>query len=175
MGEQPGARERPGALEQPGPREESPRLAAEAWESLFRAQSTLMKRFERAGDFAPLRAREYDVLFTLSRAPDGRLRLRDLNEEVFLSQPSLSRMVDRMETRGLLRREPAPDDARGVVVGLTQEGAAVQRRIGRRHVRTIAQHVGAALTEPELRTLLDLTTRLRAAQRDGRAGADGLA
>lgn len=151
-----------------------PGLAAEAWESLFRAQSTLMKRFERAGDFAPLRAREYDVLFTLSRAGGSRMRLRDLNEEVFLSQPSLSRMVDRLVERGLLARAPAPDDGRGVLVSLTETGAQMQRTIGRRHVRSIAAHVGGALSAEELRTLTALTTRLRDAQRDGRAGAPPL-
>ena len=142
--------------------EVSTRVAAEAWESLFRTQSNLMRRFESGGDFAPLRSREYDVLFTLSRAPDGRLRLRELNEAVFPSQPSLSRMVERLEARGLVAREPAPDDARGTVVVLTEEGREMQRQIGRRHVRSIRRHVGGALTEGELATLVDLTTRLRA-------------
>ncbi|WP_127127142.1 MarR family winged helix-turn-helix transcriptional regulator [Georgenia sp. SYP-B2076] len=137
------------------------RVAAEAWESLFRAQVTLMRRFERGGDFSPLRSREYDVLFTLSLADEGRMRLRHLNEQILMSQPSLSRMVERLENRGLVRRDPAPDDARGVLVGLTAEGAAMQRRIGRQHVRSIRRYVGGALDEEELRTLVALTTRLR--------------
>lgn len=141
--------------------EVSTRAAAEAWESLFRAQSNLMRRFESNGDFAPLRAREYDVLFTLSRARGGRLRLRELNDAVFISQPSLSRMVERLEARGLVAREPALDDARGTVVVLTEEGRAMQRHIGRRHVRSIKRYVGGALTEDELATLTDLTARLR--------------
>ncbi|GAA4432523.1 hypothetical protein GCM10023169_38340 [Georgenia halophila] len=139
----------------------SARLAAEAWESLFRAQVTLMRRFEENDDFAPLRAREYDVLFTLSRAKGGRLRLRELNEKILISQPSMSRMVERLEQRGLVRRERADDDARGVVVSLTEDGAELQRAIGRRHVRSIRQHVGGALTQEELRTLMHLTTKLR--------------
>ena len=139
----------------------STRVAAEAWESLFRAQVTLMRRFENGGDFAPLRSREYDVLFTLSLAEGGRMRLRDLNEQIFMSQPSLSRMVERLEVRGLVRRDPAPEDARGVVVTLTDEGAAMQRHVGRQHVRSIRRYVGGALNEDELRTLTDLTTRLR--------------
>ncbi|MPV37557.1 MarR family winged helix-turn-helix transcriptional regulator [Georgenia subflava] len=140
----------------------SARVAAEAWESLFRAQVNLMRRFEAAGDFAPIRSREYDVLFTLSRAPEQRLRLRDLNEHVLLSQPSLSRMVERLEGRGLVRRDPATDDARGLVVVLTAEGLALQRHVARQHVRSIRRHVGGALNEEELRTLTELTGRLRA-------------
>ncbi|MFH5823559.1 MarR family winged helix-turn-helix transcriptional regulator [Georgenia sp. AZ-5] len=142
-------------------RQPSTRLAAEAWESLFRAQVSLMRRFERDGDFAPLRPREYDVLFTLSLAEGRRLRLRELNEQVFMSQPSLSRMVDRLEQRGLVSREPAPDDARGVVVTLTGEGLELQRQVGRQHVRSIGRYVGGALDEDELRTLMALTTKLR--------------
>jgi DNA-binding MarR family transcriptional regulator len=138
------------------------RLAAEAWESLFRTQVALMRRFEDDGDFAPLRPREYDVLFTLSRAEGRRLRLRDLNDQVFMSQPSLSRMVDRLERRGLVGREPAPDDARGIVVSLTEDGLALQRQVGRQHVRSIARYVGGALDEDELRTLTELTSKLRA-------------
>ncbi len=138
------------------------RLAAEAWESLFRTQVALMRRFESDGDFAPLRPREYDVLFTLSLAGDRRLRLRDLNDQVFMSQPSLSRMVDRLERRGLVVREPAPDDARGVLVSLTDPGLALQRQVGRQHVRSIARYVGGALDEDELRTLTELTSKLRA-------------
>ncbi|WP_448072390.1 MarR family winged helix-turn-helix transcriptional regulator [Georgenia yuyongxinii] len=139
----------------------STRAAAEAWESLFRAQVSLMRRFERDGDFAPLRPREYDVLFTLSLAQSQRLRLRDLNEQVFMSQPSLSRMVERLEGRGLVRRSPAPDDARGILVALAPEGLALQRQVGRQHVRSIARYVGGALDDDELRTLTELMTKLR--------------
>ncbi|MHB1063650.1 MAG: MarR family winged helix-turn-helix transcriptional regulator [Georgenia sp.] len=121
-----------------------------------------MRRFEGDGDFAPLRSREYDVLFTLSRAQEHRLRLRDLNEQVFMSQPSLSRMVERLEQRGLVRRTPAPDDARGTVVTLTADGLALQRQVGRQHVRSIARYVGGALDDDELRTLTELTAKLRA-------------
>ncbi|MFD1505331.1 MarR family winged helix-turn-helix transcriptional regulator [Georgenia yuyongxinii] len=142
----------------------STRAAADAWESLFRAQVVLMRRFEGGGDFAPLRPREYDVLFTLSLAVAHSLRLRDLNEQVFMSQPSLSRMVERLEVRGLVSRAPAPDDARGLVVTLTTEGLALQRRVGRQHVRSIARYVGGALDEEELRTLAELTRKLRTYQ-----------
>ncbi|MFC7405947.1 MarR family winged helix-turn-helix transcriptional regulator [Georgenia alba] len=149
--------------------ETSARVAAEAWESLFRAQVALMRRFEESGDFAPLRAREYDVLFTLSRAPAGRLRLRALNENILITQPSMSRMVERLERRGLVRRDRADDDARGLVVSLTEEGAALQRSIARRHVRTLRRLVGGALSEDELRALTDLTTKLRRRQEEIRS------
>jgi len=140
--------------------------SAEAWEALFRAQVTLMRRFEANGDFAPLTAREYDVLFQLSRAPSGCMRLRELNEALLISQPSLSRMTERLTEQGLLSRAQADDDRRGVVVGLTERGAKLQRRIGHNHVRSIRRLVGEALDDDDLTMLTTLTERLRQRQRD---------
>lgn len=143
----------------------STRTAAEAWEELFRAQVTLMRRFEAGDDFAPLTSREYDVLFQLSLGEDRAMRMRDLTALILLSQPSLSRMVDRLGARGLVERRAAPGDARGVVVALTEEGIRLQREIGRHHVRSIRRYVGGALDEEELRTLQHLAHKLRTAQR----------
>jgi DNA-binding MarR family transcriptional regulator len=150
----------------PGPQRAArgARLSVEAWEALFRAQVAVMRRLERDDIWDEVTMREYDVLVQVAGSPDGRPRLRDLNERILLSQPSLSRLVERLESRGLVTRERADDDARGVVVGLTEQGAEVQRRVGRRHVRTIQRCVGGALSEAELRVLHDLCHRLRAAQ-----------
>ena len=142
------------------------KLAAEAWESLFRAQVTVMRRFSRDDVWAQLSMREYDVLFTLSRCGPRPVRLNELNEHILLSQPSLSRMVERLEATGLLRREPSNDDRRGTVISLTPAGAEVQRRIGRQHVRTIGRYVGEALDDDELRTLRHLCDKLRHSQQD---------
>jgi DNA-binding MarR family transcriptional regulator len=138
------------------------RLAAEAWESLFRAQVAVMRRLQSGPAFKDLAVNEYDVLFTLSRCPSGRLRLNELNDNVLLSQSSLSRMVDRLEKRGLVERMPAPSDGRGVLLELTDAGAELQKQIGREHVRDIAALVGPALTAAEQRELLRLTEKLRA-------------
>ncbi|WP_087872951.1 MarR family winged helix-turn-helix transcriptional regulator [Arthrobacter globiformis] len=136
-------------------------MAAETWESLFRAQVAVMRRLQSGPAFRNLAVNEYDVLFTLSRCPSGWLRLNELNDNVLLSQSSLSRLVDRLEKRGLLERMPAPDDGRGVLLRLTEEGAALQKEIGREHVRDIAELVGPALTAAEQRELLRLTEKLR--------------
>jgi DNA-binding MarR family transcriptional regulator len=138
------------------------RLAAETWESLFRAQVAVMRRLQSGPAFRNLAVNEYDVLFTLSRCPSGWLRLNELNDNVLLSQSSLSRLVERLEKRGLVERMPAPDDGRGVLLKLTDEGAALQKEIGREHVRDIAELVGPALTAAEQRELLRLTEKLRA-------------
>lgn len=142
------------------------RASADAWEALFRAQVALMRRFARDDVWGGLRVREYDVLFTLARAPGRALRLRELAASSLLTQPSLSRLVDRLEADGLVERRPVEDDRRGTDVHLTPRGAQRQREIGRRHVRSIAALVGGALDPDELATLERLCTKLRLAQDD---------
>lgn len=144
---------------QPG---ESPvRLAAETWESLFRAQVAVMRKLQSGPAFKALAVNEYDVLFTLSRCPSGWLRLNELNDNVLLSQSSLSRLVERLEKRGLVERMPAPQDGRGVLLKLTDAGRDLQKQIGREHVRDISALMAPALTASEQRELLRLTEKLR--------------
>jgi DNA-binding MarR family transcriptional regulator len=138
--------------------------AARTWEALFRTQVTLMRRFQADDVWVELSMREYDVLFTLSTAEDGSLRLRDLNENVLLAQSSLSRMVERLESRGLVTRSVPSDDARGTLVALTKEGRRLQKEVGRRHVRAMDQYVGSALDSSEQAELTRLLDRLRRAQ-----------
>ena len=142
------------------------RLAADAWESLFRTQVAIMRRLQADDIWHDVTMREYDVLFTLSRAPGGALRLRELNEGILLAQSSLSRLVERLEARGLVRRSVPADDARGTLVQLTDAGARLQRETGIAHVRTIERFVGEGLAPQELETLAELLERLRAAQAD---------
>ncbi|MFP3578415.1 MarR family transcriptional regulator [Arthrobacter sp. SIMBA_036] len=139
------------------------RLAAETWESLFRSQVAVMRKLQSGPAFKTLPVREYDVLFTLSRCPSGQLRLNEINDKVLLSQSSLSRLVDRLEKRGLVERTSAPDDGRGVLLSLTESGRELQKAIGRDHVRDIAALIEPALTAAEQRELLRLTEKLRTA------------
>ncbi|MGI5121800.1 MarR family winged helix-turn-helix transcriptional regulator [Marinactinospora thermotolerans] len=145
------------------------RTAEEAWEALARAQTALMRGFQEDFRGEEVSMRVYDVLYTLSRCPSG-ARLRDLNAHILLTQPSLSRLVERMEADGLVHRCGDPTDRRATVVRLTERGREIQRRVGRRHAAAIADRVGGALSEEELATLRALADKLRAAQ-EGRGSA----
>jgi DNA-binding MarR family transcriptional regulator len=140
------------------------RAAVEAWEALLRVQVAVLRRLAGDDVWDPISMREYDVLFTLSRCPSTRARLHELNREVLLSQPSLSRLVERMESAGYVAREPDPADRRGTVVALTESGAAMQRRIGTRHAASIRRYLGPALDTDELTALRALCDNLRLAQ-----------
>jgi DNA-binding MarR family transcriptional regulator len=153
-------------MSEDGTRRPGTREAALAWESLFRAQVALMRRFQQDDVWGPISLREYDVLFTLSTCAGHSARLRELAESSLLTQPSLSRLVERLEADGLVTRGPVEGDGRGVAVTLTPAGEQLQREVGRRHARSIAHFVGGALDADELATLRHLTDKLRAAQSD---------
>ena len=103
--------------------------------------------------------REYGVLYALSSAPEG-LGITELGQDVLLTQPGMSRLVARLEARGLVHRVPAPEDARAYRIRLTPAGVATQRRIGRTHARDVAEAMTRNLDRPELEQLLDLCRRL---------------
>jgi len=141
------------------------KLASLAWESLLRSQVDIMRRFEADNLMPELSLKEYDVLFTLRGAPNRALRLKELNEHVLLHQSALSRLVERLEARGLVTRERCPDDLRGTTIHITEHGLDVQGRMARIHIEQIASYVGGALEPEELETLRTLTGKLRSAQR----------
>jgi DNA-binding MarR family transcriptional regulator len=131
----------------------------DAWEALLTAHAALMRRFAAEDIWGDVSMKEYDVLYTLSKCPEP-IRLSELNRHVLLSQPALSRLVDRLVERELVSRTADPRDGRGVRLALTPAGLAIQRRIGQRHGRSVAQAMGAGLTPRELRQLEELCAKL---------------
>ncbi|WP_454116883.1 MarR family winged helix-turn-helix transcriptional regulator [Microbacterium aurum] len=144
------------------------RLAIAAWESLFRAQHEVLH--EISGDFCEddLTQAEYDVLLTVTRGDDHAARLRDVTANMLISQPSVSRLVDRMVARGLISKCPDPQDGRGAIVRATDTGLAAFRRVTTAHGRSIAERM-SVLTDAELAQLQALTSKLRGADAPGGA------
>jgi len=140
------------------------RLANEAWEAFFRAQASLALEFERDGDWDDLLPREYGVLYALSAARDG-LRMCDLRDDVLLTQAGISRLVSRLEKRGMVERGEDPDDARARRIRLTTRGAEEQHRVGHAHARHVATAMTRALDPDQLETLLELSRALLAVSR----------
>ena len=147
-----------------GPAKRVRTTAVTAWESLFRAQVAVMRTLAAEFPTRDISFNEYDVLFNLSRQPDRSLRLRDLNKEVLLTQPSVSRLIDRLVARGLVAKCPEPNDARGTVIRLTDTGFEMFRRVAVDHMRSITERVGDRLDPQELETLAALCDKLRAGE-----------
>jgi DNA-binding MarR family transcriptional regulator len=134
-------------------------IANDAWEALLSAHATAIKQFAAEDIWQDVSMREYDVLYTLSkgRAP---LRMSELNRRVLLSQPALSRLVDRLADRGLVERHPDAADGRHVCLALTDAGRAVQRQVGRQHARSVARALTAVLSPAELAQLETICLKL---------------
>ena len=133
--------------------------ANEAWESLLGAYSNLMRRFEAESMWCDVSLHEYDVLYTLSKCPTPQ-RLGELGRHVLLSQPGLSRLVERLVERGLVAKGPDPADARAALLSLTDAGREVQRQVGRAHARSVADAMSSRLTPTQMSTLAGLASRL---------------
>jgi DNA-binding MarR family transcriptional regulator len=80
---------------------------------------------------------EYEILVRLSEAPERRLRMAELAENVSQSRSRLSHTCSRLESQGLVMRDNCPNDKRGVYAHLTPEGFATLERAARDHVETV--------------------------------------
>jgi len=121
------------------------------WRTFLRSHATVTRRLEAelvAEHDLPLAS--YDVLVQLSEAPDRRLRMVELADAVLLSRSGLTRLVDRMEAEGYVRREPSPDDARGIFAVMTDKGFTTLRAASRTHLAGVSEHVIDRLTPSEL-------------------------
>lgn len=139
------------------------RLANDAWESLLTVHATFMKSFTAAPIWGEVSMKEYDVLYALTKA-DGPARLTDLHRSVLLSQPALSRMVDRLVTRGLVERCDDPGDGRAVRIALTDAGRERQREVGRAHARDVGAAMTASVSDADLEELKRITRALLSSQ-----------
>ena len=94
-----------------------------AWRGLLRVHAYVVAQQnadleQRLG----LSVTEWEVLFALASAPGEQRRIGDIAGIVLLTQGGVTRLVNRLETRGLLRRTPCPQDKRATLVQLTATG-----------------------------------------------------
>jgi DNA-binding MarR family transcriptional regulator len=139
-----------------------------AWRSLLEAHAAVTDLLERELERERgLALSKFEVLLKLADAPGGRMRMLELAESVLLSKSGLSRLIDRMEEAGLVRREGCPPDRRGKFAVLTDEGRRVLRRAVPVHLRGIEEHFARHLDGEEARVLARLLDRVNAAARAG--------
>lgn len=98
---------------------------------------------------------EYEVLVRLSEAPGHALRMSELADDLAHSRSRLTHTVARMERDGIVRREPARDDARGVNCVLTDHGWQVLVDAAPAHVESVRAHLVDVLDEAQLAALGD--------------------
>jgi DNA-binding MarR family transcriptional regulator len=137
----------------------------DAWRAFLNAHAAMLNRVEESlaeAELPPLSW--YDVLWPLYRAPKRTLRAGELAESVVtISRSGLTRLVDRIEAAGLLRRQPSADDRRGTEIVLTREGAAMLRRMWPVYAAEIQRSFVDVLGDEEAAALRDSLDRVHAA------------
>lgn len=134
--------------------------AHRAWGALLISHSLWAARIERQlVESGILSLEAYDVLLVLSYAPQGRLKMGELYDRVTLSRSGLTRLVDRLERDGFVRREVCPNDRRSFEAILTDEGEAERARCWPLYAEIIAQEFGRFFSDKEAAQLADLLER----------------
>jgi DNA-binding MarR family transcriptional regulator len=131
------------------------------WTVFLRANSVLTRRMgQELESQTGLPFAWYDVLVQLVLAPDRRLRMAQLADNVMLSRSGLTRLIDRLEDEQLVRREPDPDDARGTFTVLTSAGFHRLRDAAPVHLESIQRLFLDHFSDAELDELRELLGRL---------------
>jgi DNA-binding MarR family transcriptional regulator len=131
-----------------------------AWLALVRTHARLWDQLETGmRRDSGLTMSRYDVLTQLDLA-GGRLRLSELASAIVLSPSGLSKLLDRMEAAGLLRREPDPSDARSTFARITPQGRKLVRKARRSHRAWLESTFAAALDDRDLRDLDRILKRI---------------
>jgi DNA-binding MarR family transcriptional regulator len=104
----------------------------------------------------------YDVLVQLAECPDHRARMQELAGRILLSKSGLTRLVDRMEQAGLVRRVDCPDDRRGTYAELTTAGYERLKGAAPTHLRGIKAHFADILDDDEVHVLATALHRIAA-------------
>jgi DNA-binding MarR family transcriptional regulator len=99
------------------------------------------------------------VLLFLADSSEGRLRMSELADSVLLSRSGLTRLVDRLERQGLLRRESCASDRRGAYAAITQRGRELFDRARATHLDGVRRRFLDHLSADELRSLGELWRR----------------
>jgi len=136
--------------------------ALAAWRGFLRVHSALTKQLDAQLVAAHgLSLSSYEVLLFLADSPGGQVRMSDLADSVLLSRSGLTRLVDRLERDGLVRRESCPSDLRGFNALITDEGRKLFAAARRTHLAGVRDRFADRFTDEELRVFAALWERVQ--------------
>ena len=113
--------------------------------------------------------RWYDVLVQLEESPDG-IRMNELAERILYSKSGFTRVVDRMEEAGLVRRVRPEHDRRSILVVLSEKGRETMEEARRHHRNGIERHFSQHLTDADVKALTRSLEKVSAHVRPLRPG-----
>jgi DNA-binding MarR family transcriptional regulator len=113
--------------------------------------------------------RWYDVLVHLEESPGG-IPMNELAERILYSKSGFTRVVDRMEQEGLVRRVRPEHDRRSILVALTDKGTETLAEARRYHRDGIERHFSQHLTDADVEALTRALEKVSAHARPLRPG-----
>lgn len=138
-----------------------------AWRAYVDANRLLWERLDRELDEqSGLSISDYEIFVRLSEAPERTLRMSQLAEQVVHSRSRLTHAVSRLERAGLLVRQNCPDDRRGVLCRLTEEGFALLETAAPVHVTGVREHLLDQMDAEDIAVLSAVMDRVRVRLRD---------
>ncbi|MFE3649991.1 MULTISPECIES: MarR family winged helix-turn-helix transcriptional regulator [unclassified Streptomyces] len=142
---------------------------AHSWSALSLLHGRIESSVERALQTRHrLSAREYALLDVLSRQHDGEgghLQMRQVAESVVLSQSATTRLVTRLEDRGLLARYLCPTDRRGIYTNVSDDGLRLLEEARPTHNTALREALDQAAAEPVLAPLVHAVEQLQGGDR----------
>lgn len=133
----------------------------QAWARLVWASEAVAGAIEadlKEADFPPLGW--YDVLLELERADKGELRPSEIAEATLFTRYNVTRLVDRLQKKNLVERVSCPEDARGAVVRITEEGRHLRAQMWPAYRDAIQRHFAEKLDEEDAAQLSELLGKL---------------
>ena len=137
---------------------ETPQLLA--FDLLLRTASELDQQVGHALRPAEVTPAQYNVLRILRNAGASGLACSDLSERLVRHDPDVTRLLDRLEARGFVKRARDTEDRRVVTARITKEGVAVLDKLGK-SIATLHARQFEPLSRDEFRTLVSLLRQIR--------------
>jgi MarR family 2-MHQ and catechol resistance regulon transcriptional repressor len=125
------------------------------------AYTGLTNRFAAQFEQHRLSPVEFEVLMRLARSPGHRLRMSDLAGQTTLSTSGVTRVVDRMDRDGLVRREACASDRRSSYAVITDAGLSRLEEVLPGHLELIQQWFTGQLSPAQLDQMLEALRRIR--------------
>ncbi|MGW6202589.1 MarR family winged helix-turn-helix transcriptional regulator [Streptomyces sp. NPDC055089] len=139
---------------------------ANGWGALSLLHGRIETHIERALQSRHgLSAREYSLLDVLSRQHDGEgghLQMRQVADAVVLSQSATTRLVNRLEERGLLSRYLCPTDRRGIYTDVSESGLRLLEEARPTNDAALREALDGAAANPELASLVAAVEAVKA-------------
>lgn len=135
-------------------------IKQQAWVRLIRVQRGLLEQVEqkiKSAGMPPLIW--YDVLLELERSEKG-LRQFELGENMLLSKHNLSRLLDRMEKKKLIKRAACPEDGRGSITRITAAGRQLRKSMWPQYAKAMDEVFASRLTDSQAREFSNTLEKL---------------